>query len=70
MARLPTIVEVALASVETKAEAVDVAEVERAPVKVIPPLAVSKPVKVEAPVTAKVDDRVAAPVKAKVEVKE
>ena len=35
MARLPTIVEVAAESVEVKAAAVDVAEVERAPARVI-----------------------------------
>ena len=61
MSRLPAIVEVAAVSVATKAEAVEVAEVEREPVKVMPPLAVRAPVKVEAPVTARVPERVAAP---------
>lgn len=65
--RWPAMVEVAVEEVETKARAVEVAEVERAPVKVIPPLAVRAPVKVEAPATAKVEDKVAAPATVKVD---
>jgi hypothetical protein len=70
MARLPAMVEVAVDEVETKARAVEVAEVERAPVKVMPPLAVRAPVNVEAPVTARVDCRVAVPATVRDEVRE
>ena len=75
MARLPAIVEVAVDEVETKDKAVDVAEVVRAPVRAMPPLAVNRPVNVEAPVTASVPPmavlpvKVEAPVTAKVEAK-
>ena len=63
MARLPAIVEVAVDEVETKDKAVEVAEVERAPVRVMPPLAVRAPVNVEAPVTASVPPMAVLPVK-------
>lgn len=60
-------VEVAVEEVETKDRAVEVAVADKAPDRVIPPLAVKRPEKVEAPATDKVDERLAAPLKANVE---